>query len=212
MLSGDDPFEAEAERYDAWFDRHPAAYVSELLALRAFVPWQGAGLELGVGTGRFAAPLGVCTGVDPSPAMLAQARARGVEGVAGYGEALPWPDAAFDHVLMVTTLCFLHDPHTALGEARRVLKPGGRLTAGLVDRATPLGERYEARRGESPFYVHARFFSATEAEALLAEAGFQIDGRGQTLVRAPGGGGEAIEPLRPGTGEGGFAVLSALVA
>ena len=34
-----EPFEAHAERYDAWFERHQASYVSELLALRPFVPW-----------------------------------------------------------------------------------------------------------------------------------------------------------------------------
>jgi hypothetical protein len=51
-----EPFEAHAERYEAWFERHPAAYASELLALRPFVPLSGRGLEIGVGSGRFAAP------------------------------------------------------------------------------------------------------------------------------------------------------------
>ena len=53
------PFEAHQERYDSWFERHAAAYYSELLAVRALLPWEGRGLEVGVGTGRFAAPLGV---------------------------------------------------------------------------------------------------------------------------------------------------------
>ena len=48
-----EPFEAHAARYDAWFERHQAAYVSELLALRSFVPLSGRGLEIGVGSGRF---------------------------------------------------------------------------------------------------------------------------------------------------------------
>lgn len=38
------PFEAHAERYEVWFERHQAAYVSELLALRPFVPLAGCGL------------------------------------------------------------------------------------------------------------------------------------------------------------------------
>ena len=71
------PFDAHHERYAQWFEEHRAAYVSELLALRAFVPWEGTGLETGVGTGRFAAPLGVPVGLDPSDAMLARAAARG---------------------------------------------------------------------------------------------------------------------------------------
>ena len=59
------PFETHHERYEAWFEKHEAAYISELLALRPFVPWQGRGIEIGVGSGRFAAPLGVQVGLDP---------------------------------------------------------------------------------------------------------------------------------------------------
>src|SRR5690606_12014330 len=73
------PFEAHHERYEEWFEAHRAAYVSELLALRQFVPWEGHGLEIGVGTGRFAGPLGVPVGLDPSDAMLSRAAARGIE-------------------------------------------------------------------------------------------------------------------------------------
>jgi hypothetical protein len=51
------PFVAQHERYERWFDEHAAAYVSELLALRPMVPARGRGLEIGVGTARFAAPL-----------------------------------------------------------------------------------------------------------------------------------------------------------
>ena len=56
-----EPFEIHHRRYEAWFEQHAAAYASELLALRPFVPLEGRGrgLEIGVGTGRFAAPLGV---------------------------------------------------------------------------------------------------------------------------------------------------------
>lgn len=83
------PFEAHHERYERWFEEHRAAYVSELLALRALVPWEGHGLEIGVGTARFAAPLGVPVGLDPSDAMLARAAARGIEASIrrGHGRA-----------------------------------------------------------------------------------------------------------------------------
>ena len=50
-------FEIHHRRYDEWFVRHAAAYQSELLAVRALLPWRGLGLDIGVGTGRFAAPL-----------------------------------------------------------------------------------------------------------------------------------------------------------
>jgi len=51
--------------------------------VRVLLPWQGLGLEIGVGTGRFAAPLGIKVGVDPSMAMLAYAAERGVLGRQG---------------------------------------------------------------------------------------------------------------------------------
>jgi SAM-dependent methyltransferase len=125
------PFEAHSQRYEAWYERHETAYVSELLALRAFLPWSGRGLEIGVGSGRFAAPLGIQVGIDPSPAMLARAAARGVDVVRGTAENLPRPPASFDYALVVTTICFVSSPRRMLIEARRVLKSGGCLVIGF---------------------------------------------------------------------------------
>lgn len=199
------PFEAHHERYDAWFERHPAAYASELLALRPFVPLAGRGLEIGVGTGRFAAPLGVRVGVDPSPAMLARARARGIEAREGTAESLPFGDESFDHVLIVTTLCFVESPARMLGEASRVLTPGGRLVIGFIDRDSALGRRCEAGRGTSLFYRNARFHSAGDVRKLLEDAGFAIDGWWQTLA-SPEDEITEIEPVMAGHGACGFVV------
>jgi hypothetical protein len=43
-----EPFVRHHRRYEDWFERHRAAYLSELLAVRALLPWQGRGLEIGV--------------------------------------------------------------------------------------------------------------------------------------------------------------------
>jgi hypothetical protein len=73
-------FEQHSGRYEAWFDAHDETYVSELLALRIFVPLTGRGLEIGVGSGRFAAALGIQVGIDrdgvktPSQARRAVSR------------------------------------------------------------------------------------------------------------------------------------------
>jgi SAM-dependent methyltransferase len=202
------PFDANHERYDRWFEKHQAAYTSELLALRAFVPYEGRGLEVGVGTGRFAGPLGIDVGVDPSDAMLARAAARGVEVVRGVAEALPFPDRSFDQVLIVTTICFVNSPEKMLAEARRVLRPGGRLVMGFVDRETPLGQAYLERRSESPFYRDATFFSSEEVHALLSGRGFVVRAWGQTLARSLVENTE-VEPLESGTGKGAFVVVAA---
>lgn len=118
-------FEQYASEYDAWFERYPAIYEAELRAVKAALPAKGMGLEIGVGTGRFAAPLGIHAGVDPSPAMAAISCTRGIEVTIVKGEVLPFGAEEFDYALMVTTICFVDDLGAAFREAARVLKPGG---------------------------------------------------------------------------------------
>ncbi|MGC2048395.1 MAG: class I SAM-dependent methyltransferase [Gallionella sp.] len=202
------PFEAHHERYDAWFVKHEAAYISELLALRPFVPWEGRGIEIGVGSGRFAAPLGVQVGVDPSPAMLVHAATRGIEVVEGTAENLPFEASTFDHALVVTTICFVDSPASMLTEARRVLKPGGRLVIGFIDRESAMGQEYLAHQAENVFYREATFYSADEVARFLLEAGFAIDAWGQTLAH-PLSETQKIEPLQAGRGQCAFVVVSA---
>lgn len=166
-MSGIAAFDVHAARYDEWFERHPGVYQSELMALWAFLPVAGFGLEIGVGGARFAVPLGIAVGLDPSMAMLCHARQRGVEVVAGRAEALPFRAESFDTVLIVTTLCFVDSPVGMLREASRVLKPRGRLVVGFIDRDSPIGRDYLARQAESVFYRDARFHSALDVEQLL---------------------------------------------
>jgi len=202
------PFDRHHEQYEQWFERHRAAYVSELLALRPFVPMQGRGVEIGVGTARFAAPLGVSMGVDPAPRMLAHARRRGVMAVAGTAEAMPFRGATFNHALVVTTICFVDSASAMIAEARRVLVPAGTLVIGFIDRSSQLGQHYLAHRLESVFYRDATFYSATEVDDLLRSGGFEVRAWAQTLF---GGSPDIpeIQPLRPGSGTGAFVVVAA---
>ncbi len=202
------PFETHHDDYDAWFDEHESAYISELLALRPFVPWEGRGLEIGAGSGRFAAPLGVAVGLDPSPAMLAHAAARGVVTVRGFAEQMPFADNHFDYALAVTSICFVDSVPLMLAEARRVLKTRGRLVIGFIDRNSPLGQSYVAHQEDDVFYREATFFSADDVERHLLAAGFGIDAWGQTLTRTLAESRE-IEPLQPGRGRGAFVVVAA---
>ena len=57
------PFEKYAEKYDTWFENNRWVYKAELRAVKAMIPTIGRGLEIGVGTGRFAESLGIKTGV-----------------------------------------------------------------------------------------------------------------------------------------------------
>lgn len=181
-------FQAHTEAYDAWFGRHEDAYRAELEAARQLLP---AGLEahraveIGVGSGLFAQPLGIGLGVEPSPAMAARARRRGIEVLEGTAEDLPLPDGAVDLALMVTTICFVDDPAAAMAEAARVLAPGGVLVVGFVDATSELGRRYDRQRARSKFYGQATFFTAAAVLDLMAAAGLRFVGGRQTLVGDP---------------------------
>jgi ubiquinone/menaquinone biosynthesis C-methylase UbiE len=93
-------------------------------------------LELGVGTGRNLAHYRDVTevvGIEPDPHMLKRARRRAaavafpVRLVEGSAEELPFGDAEFDTVVVALALCTIPEPDAALREARRVLKPDGRM-------------------------------------------------------------------------------------
>ena len=107
-------------------------------------------LELGCGPGcavrtmAARARRGVVHAIDQSAAMLAQARARNRRAIrsghvrlyCGTFEALPLPDCSIDRVLAVNVAYFWRNPEIVLREIHRVLRPGGKVTIYVTDRAT----------------------------------------------------------------------------
>ncbi len=182
-------FDQLASRYDAWFDGEEGRLIFqiELAAIQAATqtaprPW----LEVGVGSGRFAAALGIDVGVDPSENLLKMARERGVRVVRGYGEHLPFAASAVGTVFLIVTICFVDDPLPVLRECQRVLRPGGKLIVGLVPRESPWGKKYTAAgRHGHPFYVHARFYTVSQVESMLSKTGFTLEGCRSTLFQPP---------------------------
>ena len=80
---------------EAWFKKNYWVYDAELRALRAVIPTIGRGMEIGIGTARFAKPLGIKNGVDPSPRMREYARKRGAMVLDGVAEQLPFDNEQF---------------------------------------------------------------------------------------------------------------------
>jgi len=62
------------------------------------------GLEVGVGSGKFAVPLDIKIGVEPSDNIALKAERRGIRVFQQVTEELPFPDSKSDLVLMVTTI------------------------------------------------------------------------------------------------------------
>ncbi len=140
-------------------------------------------LEVGVGSGHnlaFHAAESTLVGLDVSPALLAKAAARmrasGRRGllIGGEAERMPFADDSFDAALLTWTLCSIADPAVALGEIRRVLRPGGMLhyvehgaapdarVRRLQDRLTPAWRR-----------ISGGCHLNRDVGALLAAAGFR---------------------------------------
>jgi ubiquinone/menaquinone biosynthesis C-methylase UbiE len=94
-------------------------------------------LELGAGTGmnlsHYDEGLASLVLTEPEPAMLRRLQPKALEQapnakvVQASAEDLPFEDASFDAVVSTLVLCGVEDQARALQEAKRVLRPGGRL-------------------------------------------------------------------------------------
>ncbi|HNL86893.1 MAG TPA: class I SAM-dependent methyltransferase, partial [Methanoregulaceae archaeon] len=136
-------FEEYAEDYDRWFDEHHDEYLAELSRIMKVLPAANSrSVEVGVGSGRFAAPLGIALGIEPSRTLGRMARQKGIEVVRALAEALPLRDGSCSSLLLVTVICFLEDPVPAFRELHRILVSRGPLTLAFIERMGPIHQRY----------------------------------------------------------------------
>lgn len=202
------PFEKYTDQYENWFEKNRYVYQSEINAIRVILPDFKNGIEIGVGSGRFAKPLGIKFGVEPSYEMRKIAQSRGIEVVDSAAEDLPFKDCIFDLALMVTTLCFLDDERKAFIEIYRILKPGGYFINGFVDKNSKVGRIYQKNKQKSVFYREAIFFTTEEVVKLLEKTGFKDFEFRQTVFSTLDKINQ-VEKIKEGYGEGSFVVIKA---
>jgi ubiquinone/menaquinone biosynthesis C-methylase UbiE len=180
----------------SWYDRHVLPYLLDfacglpmISALRRQVIPQAAGrvLEVGIGTGlnlRFydRAKVQALVGIDPAQQMHRLARRRServglpVDLRQLTAERLPLDAASFDCVVCTYTLCSVGDPAAALGEMRRVLRPGGRLLFAEHGLAPDAGvARWQTKL--EPFWsrIAGGCHLTRDVPLLLRDAGFRTD-------------------------------------
>jgi SAM-dependent methyltransferase len=143
-------------------------YVLDPVMLRRALAASAArALDVGCGEGRFCRRLAAAgiavAGLDPTPTLLAAARARDRRGtyLLGVAEALPFADLTFDLVVSYLTLIDIPDIDLAIREMARVLAPGGTLLiANLTNFSTPCADRgwVKDEQGERLHYPIDRYF------------------------------------------------------
>jgi SAM-dependent methyltransferase len=158
--------------------------VSERLGLLRWRRWLAAGaggrtLEVGCGTGRNL-PLYTTQviGIEPSAEAIRKARKRAprVPLVIGSAEALPFRAGAFETVVSSLVFCSVPDPMRGLSEARRVLRPDGRLRMMEHVRATgALGGRVQDLLQPAWTRITGGCHPNRRTEENVEAAGFQIE-------------------------------------
>ena len=176
-------FDEQAAAYDRWFATSlghltDAVEMQAIFGLMPDVLGQHI-LEIGCGTGSFSLALAnrgaQVVGFDCSEPMLAKAQSKFrsqksalflVKGLASY---LPFTDESFDGVVCLLALDFMTERETVLREMTRVLRPGGFLSVGILNRFSLWTAKRLIKAWFKPsLWREVRFMTARELWRLLA--------------------------------------------
>jgi predicted TPR repeat methyltransferase len=181
-----DLFDRYAPRFDAELTgtlgyATPAALAALLERAGAARDGRAEALDLGCGTGLSGAVLAPFAarieGVDLSPRMLAEARARGLYAALHEADLLtflPARPAAFDILFAADVLNYLGDLAPAFAGAAVALRPGG-----LLAFSVEVAEGEAVALGEGLRYRHP----PAHVAALLEAAGFTVEAREDAVLR-----------------------------
>jgi SAM-dependent methyltransferase len=173
-------------RRAAWRGDSQGRHPQDLAAAAIAAVEPGSILEIGCGTGAFAArllcehPAASLVAIDQSARMAELTRARGVDARVADAMDLPFDDASFDVVVAMWMLYHVPDLDIALAQVRRVLRPGGLFVAvtngdqhmaGLLREAggNPIITAFSSETGRAGL---ARHFAQVEQSDLATRAVF----------------------------------------
>jgi len=229
----DQPFDAYAAEYDAWFLQNRNVLESEVLLLMHFLERPGRALRVGCGSGLFEHLLrtehgiDIGYGIEPAVAMADIAAKRGMTVKIGTAERLEFPDAEFDTVVMNGTPSYIDDLPQAFAEAYRVLRPGGAVVVADVPAESSYGLLYRLGavvgtwddpylRSVAPatpypveFAAAARWRTTDEKAGLLSAAGFVDLEYAQTLTAHPKYSNDSAEHPSEGYERGDYVAIRA---
>jgi trans-aconitate methyltransferase len=140
-------------------------------------------LDLGCGDGalteKLAATGAILTGVDSSPAMVAAARARGLNVLEASGDALPFHNE-FDAVFSNAALHWMPNAEAVIAGVHRALRPGGRFVAEMGGHGNIAAIRVALAAALAPFGIDTEAIAASfypspaHYRRLLQSAGFTV--------------------------------------
>lgn len=148
---------------------------------------RGAVVEVGAGGGptfeHYPPEVERLLAVEPDPVAREQAAERAaslaipVEIVEGLADSIPAADASYDAAVVSGLLCSVPDPHAALGELRRVLRPGGELRFLEHVRSQNVAFRALQRAVDALYWTRALGGCETTRDTLgaIRAAGFEIE-------------------------------------
>lgn len=174
-------FDAEAQDYDEWYESKRGSFIDEVetnCAFELFNIKKGMKvLDVGCGTGNFSIKLAKMgcevVGVDVSTEMLKIAREKArsenlkIEFLEMDACDLDFEDETFDGVFSMATLEFIYDHQKAIDEMFRVLKKGGRLLIGTINRDSKWGKFYKSKT--NTVFKHAKFKNTRDLGKIHSE-------------------------------------------